>query len=138
MNDAILLAAIGLMGYGLVLCMLNGDDFWFHPIGNIVGAIAVSVIATAALPIMLQDGLIIFVSTALVLFWVTKGKRTRRPTAPTGKATFNQIFITVPVDEPPAAVVEPDVEPDVDPVEPDDEPAPVPTAPTGVFMWNGR
>ena len=128
MNDAILLAAIGLMVYGIAQHFLQGDDFWLSPIGNVIGAIGVTVVTGAAYPLTLQDDLIIFVAVVLALYWFTK-----RKAKSTKRQTFEQVFQTVEVEP----IVEPEVkaEPAVE-----DEPEPVvETAPEAspIFMWKG-
>jgi len=124
MNDAIYLATIGLMLYGIVQTVLSGDEFWFSPIGNLIGAIGVTVVASAAYPLTAQDEVIIFVAVVLALYWFTK-----RKAKPTKRQTFEQIFETVKVEP----IVESKVkaEPIVEQyIEATPEASPV-------FMWKG-
>lgn len=129
-DETILLAAIGLMLYGVIQNFIRGDEFWFFPTGNIIGAIGVTVVASAAFPLTLQADTIVLVAVALGLYWFTKTKRTPK------RQTFEQVFETVEVEP----VVEPKVE--AEPVVEyavEDEPEPIVEANVehSPFMWNG-
>ena len=128
MNDAILLAVIGLMLYGIVQHFRIGDEFWFSPIGNLIGALGVTVVAGAAHPLTLQDEFIIWVALALGLYWFSKGKQQKTKRT---RPTFEQVFETVEV----APVGEDDA--DGDQPEPEVEEEPEPVAEHRPFMWNG-
>src|SRR5690348_16892425 len=96
LNDAILITASGLMLYGIVQHILNSDEFWLSPIGNVIGAIAVTVVVGAAFPLMVQDDTLILLATVLALFWMTRGKRRRySPATPAGNVTFDQVLTPV-------------------------------------------
>lgn len=130
MNDAILLAAIGLMLYGIAQHFIQGDGFWLSPIGNIIGAIAIALVAGAAYPLALQDEGIVFVAVALGLYWFTKRKTTKKPAT---KQSFEQVFKTVEVEP----LVEPKVK--AEPVVEDEHQPAEPLAPEAspVFVWKG-
>jgi len=129
-NDAILLAAIGLMVYGIIQSVLNGLDFWLSHIGNVIGAIAITIVASAAYPLTAQDEVIVFVAVALGLYWFTKRK------AKTAKRqTFEQVFETVEVEP----IVEPKVEaePIVEQFVEDEPVIEVTPEASPVFLWKG-
>lgn len=130
MNDAILLAAIGLMLYGIVQHFRFGDEFWLSPIGNVIGAIGVTVVAGACFKLTLQDEIIILVAVTLGLYWFGKRKTPKKPAT---KQSFEQVFETVEVEP---IVEENESESEVDPVD-EASPAPEPVAKHSPFMWNG-
>lgn len=136
MNDAIFIAAIGLMLYAIVQHFRIGDEFWFHPTGNVIGAIAVTGVSGAMFGLSYEDELIVLVAVALALYWFTSRKTTKKPAT---KQSFEQVFQTVEV-EPivePKFKAEPVVEQFVeDEPEPVVETSPAPEA-SPVFVWKG-
>lgn len=105
LHDAILLVAIGLMGYGTVQHFRLGDEFWFSPAGNVCGATGVTFVAGAMFGLNSDDELIVLVAVALALYWFTRSKCTIKKPA-TKRQSFEQVFATVEVEP----IVEPEVE----------------------------
>lgn len=117
--NTLLVLEICAMGYGIVQGFRMQDEFWFTPIGNIVGGIALAVVGSAAFRLRLQDSALLVIALSLGLYWFTRSKQTAtRPSAT--KQTYNQTFQAAK----PAVKVEPVVE---------DEPA----VETKGFTWTG-
>lgn len=128
MNDAILLAAIMLMVYGIVQHFRLGDEFWFSPAGNVIGAIAVAVVAGACFDLALQDEFVVLVAVLLGLYWFSSRKKNKKPAT---KQSFEQIFETVEVEP----IVEPD--PIVEQFVEDESIVEATPEASPVFMWKG-